>query len=159
MKSLFGRWPRNEQTMGQILALDLGTRRIGLAVSDELALTAQGLPTLERQNFRADLDRLADIIRDRTVERIVLGDPKRMSGEAGKQSEWVRDFAGRLEKRFGLPIEFWDERLTSREAERTLRGSGIAHSDRKAAIDRLSAVLLLQSYLDARQIRHEESHT
>jgi putative Holliday junction resolvase len=135
--------------MGRILALDLGTRRIGLAVSDELGITAQGLPTLERRNLRADLGELARIVQDKGVERILLGDPKRMSGEAGRQSDWVREFAARLETRLGLPVALWDERLTSREAERTLRGSGIAHGDRKAAIDRLSAVILLQSYLDA----------
>lgn len=135
--------------MKRVLALDLGTRRIGLAVSDELGFTAQGLPTLLRRNIRADLDALSQLASERNVDRILLGDPRRMNGEAGRQSEWVREFAMRLEKRLGLPIEFWDERLTSREAERTLRGSGIAHQERKAAIDRLSAVILLQSYLDA----------
>jgi putative Holliday junction resolvase len=138
------------------LALDLGTRRIGLAVSDELAITAQGMPTLIRRNLRSDLDSLAQIAVERNVDRILLGDPKRMSGEAGRQSDWVRDFAARIEKRLALPVDFWDERLTSREAERTLRGSGIAHEDRKAAIDRISAVILLQSYLDSRAYRQDE---
>ncbi len=136
--------------MGRVLALDLGTRRIGLAVSDELRITAQGLPTLIRQNWRADLDELARIVAERDVDRFLLGDPRRMNGEAGRQSDWVREFAARLENRFPLPVEFWDERLTSREAERTLRGSGVANQDRKSAIDRLSAVILLQSYLDSR---------
>ncbi len=136
--------------MGRILALDLGTRRIGLAVSDPLFLTAQGLPTLLRKNIRTDLEELGRVVSEREVGEILMGDPQRMSGEQGRQSEWAREFAAKLEKRFGLPIVFWDERLTSREAERTLRGSGIAHGDRKAAIDRLSAVILLQSYLDWR---------
>ena len=136
--------------MGRILALDLGTRRIGLAVSDPLFLTAQGLPTLLRKNTRTDLEELARVASEREVEQILMGDPKRMSGEQGRQSEWAREFGARLEKRLGLPVVFWDERLTSREAERTLRGSRIAHGDRKAAIDRLSAVILLQSYLDWR---------
>jgi putative Holliday junction resolvase len=143
--------------LGRILALDLGTRRIGLAVSDELAITAQGMPTLTRRNLRTDLEELAHIAAEKNVDRILLGDPKRMSGDAGRQSDWVREFAARMEKRLGLPVEFWDERLTSREAERTLRGSGIAHGDRKAAIDRLSAVILLQSYLDARAYRADEA--
>ncbi len=142
--------------MGRVLALDLGTRRIGLAVSDELQMTAQGIPTLTRRNLRADLDELARIAAERDVTRILLGDPRRMSGEAGRQSDWVREFAARLEKRFTFPVELWDERLTSREAERTLRGSGVANQDRKAAIDRLSAVILLQSYLDSRQYRTPE---
>ncbi len=142
--------------MGKVLALDLGTRRIGLAVSDDLHCTAQGLPTLLRRNYRVDLDELARITAERGIERILLGDPRRMSGEQGRQSDWVREFAARLEKRIGLPVDFWDERLTSREAERTLRGSGVADGDRKAAIDRLSAVILLQSYLDAQALRASE---
>jgi len=143
--------------MQRVLALDLGTRRIGLAVSDELQLTAQGMPTLLRRNLRTDLAELARIVSEKNVDRILLGDPRRMNGEQGRQSEWVREFAVRLEKHLGLPVEFWDERLTSREAERTLRGSGIAHEDRKAAIDRLSAVILLQSWLDSARIPTLES--
>lgn len=142
--------------MKRVLALDLGTRRIGLAVSDELQLTAQGLPTLVRQNHRVDLEALSRIVSERDVDRILLGDPRRMSGEQGRQSDWVREFATRLQKRLNLPVELWDERLTSREAERTLRGSGIALDERKAAIDRLSAVILLQSYLDAKQLQKSE---
>ena len=145
--------------MGRVLALDLGTRRIGLAVSDELLITAQGLPTLVRRNLHVDLDALARIVSERNIDRILLGDPRRMNGEQGRQSDWVKEFAARLEKHFLLPIELWDERLTSREAERMLRGSGVAHGNRKAAIDRLSAVILLQSYLDSRHYRIlEPSH-
>ena len=135
--------------MGRILALDLGTRRIGLAISDELRLTAQGMPTLVRRNLRADLDELARLAAQHGATQILLGDPRRMNGELGRQSEWVREFAARLGKRLELPLTFWDERLTSREAERALRGSGVAQADRKAAIDRLSAAILLQSYLDS----------
>lgn len=142
--------------MGKVLALDLGTRRIGLAVSDDLHCTAQGLPTLLRKNYRVDLDELASIVAERGIDRILLGDPRRMNGEQGRQSDWVREFAVRLEKRLGLPVDLWDERLTSREAERTLRGSGVADGDRKAAIDRLSAVILLQSFLDAEALRASE---
>jgi putative Holliday junction resolvase len=142
--------------MGRVLALDLGTRRIGLAMSDELSITAQGLPTLTRRNLRSDLDELRRIIAEYGVDRILLGDPKRLSGEQGRQSEWAREFGALLESKIGLPVEMWDERLTSREAERTLRGSRVAHGDRKAAIDRLSAVILLQSYLDSRCLSAEE---
>lgn len=137
--------------MGRVLALDLGTRRIGLAVSDELGITAQGIPTLIRGNLHQDLQELARVVRERDVDRILLGDPRRMNGEEGRQSEWVREFAARLEKRLQLPVDLWDERLTSREAERTLRGSGVPEASRKAAIDRLSAVILLQSFLDSRR--------
>ena len=106
--------------------------------------------------MRTDLEALGRIVEERQVDQILLGDPKRMNGEQGRQSDWVRDFASRLERRLGVPIELWDERLTSREAERTLRGSGIALDLKKATIDKLSAVILLQSYLDARHLRAGE---
>ena len=141
--------------MGRILALDLGTRRIGLAMSDELGLTAQGLPTLLRRNPRWDLEELTRIAAQHGVDRILLGDPKRMSGEQGTQSEWAREFAVKVGAKLGLPVVMWDERLTSREAERILRGSRLAPQARKAAVDRLSAVILLQSYLDAQSVSEE----
>ena len=134
---------------GRILALDLGTRRIGLALSDGLGITAQGLETLLRRNKRADLAAIANIVRERQVELILVGLPLRMSGEAGTQAEWAREFAAVLEQYCGVPVTLRDERLTSVEAERALRGSGVPQDERKAAIDRLSATILLQSYLDS----------
>jgi putative Holliday junction resolvase len=134
---------------GRILALDLGKKRIGLALSDELGLTAQGLKTLEREGRRDDIEVLRRLTVENNVKLILMGDPLHMSGEKSRQGEYTREFARELEYKTGLPIRFWDERWTSREAERTLRGSGIAYGDRKPAIDRLSAVILLQSYLDS----------
>ena len=87
------------------------------------------------------------------VELFLIGDPIHMSGAPSRQGEYTREFARELEYKTGLPVKFWDERWTSREAERTLRGSGIAHGERKPAIDRLSAVILLQSYLDSAEAR------
>ena len=136
----------------RILALDLGKNRIGLAMSDELGLTAQGLETIERKNMREDLARLAVIIATRGVSLILLGNPIHMSGREGRQSEWVRQFAAKLTAHTGLPVELWDERLTSVEAGRVLRSSGISIAKRARAVDRLSAVLLLGSYLDARAL-------
>lgn len=133
----------------RILALDLGKRRIGLAVSDPLGITAQGLPNLERTNKRTDLELLADLAREKDVGLILMGNPVNMGGREGRQSAWVREFAGALERRTGLPIRFWDERLTTVEAQRVLRESGISIEKRAAAVDRLSAVILLQSYLDS----------
>lgn len=144
------------EALGRILALDLGKKRIGLALSDELGLTAQGLDTLERVGRRDDVEALRRLAADNNVKLILIGDPLHMSGGQSRQSEYTRDFARQLEYKTGLPIRFWDERWTSREAERTLRGSGIAHNQRKPAIDRLSAVILLQSYLDSGQARMEE---
>jgi len=139
--------------MGRVLALDLGTRRIGLAMSDEMNLTAQGLPTMIRRDLRWDLQELTRIAAAHGVDRILLGDPRSMNGEQCTQSQWAREFAVELQASLGLPVEMWDERLTSREAERTLRGSHIANRARKAAIDRISAVILLQSYLDSHYLQ------
>jgi len=133
----------------RILALDLGKRRIGLAISDPLGITAQGLPNLVRTNKRADLAALEELIQEREVGRIVMGNPMNMGGSEGRQSAWVREFAEALEKRTGLPVQLWDERLTSVEAGRVLRASGISIEKRAAAVDKLSAVILLQSYLDS----------
>jgi len=129
--------------------LDLGKRRIGLVISDPLGITAQGLPNLVRTNKRSDLDALEQLIREREVGMILLGNPINMRGAEGRQSEWVRDFAASLLTRTGLEVKLWDERLTSVEAGRVLRSSGISIEKRAAAVDRLSAVILLQSYLDS----------
>ena len=132
-----------------ILALDLGKKRIGLAISDPLGITAQGLPNLVRTNKRTDLAVLQQLIAEREVGRILLGNPINMRGTEGRQSAWVHEFAAALEKQTGLPVKLWDERLTSVEAGRVLRSSGISIEKRAAAVDRLSAVILLQSYLDS----------
>jgi putative pre-16S rRNA nuclease len=133
----------------RILALDLGKKRIGLAISDPLGITAQGLPNLVRTNKRADLSALGQLAREREVTLILMGNPINMKGAEGRQSGWVREFAGAIQQRLGLPVRFWDERLTSVEAGRVLRQSGISIEKRAAAVDRLSAVILLQSYLDS----------
>ena len=133
----------------RILALDLGKKRIGLAVSDPLGITAQGLPNLVRTRKRDDLAALAALAREKEVGLILMGNPMNMRGDEGRQSGWVREFAAELETATGLPVRLWDERLTSAEAERVLRSSGISIEKRAAAVDRLSAVILLQSYLDS----------
>ncbi|HUB78029.1 MAG TPA: Holliday junction resolvase RuvX [Bryobacteraceae bacterium] len=133
----------------RILALDLGKKRIGLAISDPLGITAQGLPNLVRTNKRADLAALQQLIAEREVDAILLGNPINMRGTEGRQSGWVQDFAAALEKQTGLSVTLWDERLTSVQAGRVLRESGISIAKRAAAVDRLSAVILLQSYLDS----------
>ena len=139
-------------TAGRILGLDLGSRRIGLAISDGLGLTAQGLDTLERRNKRTDLAILGKLIRERGITEIQMGNPLNMRGDAGRQSGWVEEFAVALRKHTGLPVRLWDERLTTVEASRVLRESGIGIEKRAAAVDRLSAVILLQSYLDSLSI-------
>jgi putative Holliday junction resolvase len=136
-------------TEGRILALDVGKRRIGVAISDGLGLTAQGLATLERANKNADYAALARLAAERSVTLFLVGYPVHMSGKEGAQVEWVKGFAAGLTERTGIPVKFWDERLTTVEAGRVLRSSGISIEKRGRAVDRLSAVLLLQSYLDA----------
>ena len=133
----------------RILALDLGKKRIGMAISDPLGITAQGLPNLERTTKRADLAALARQVEEREVSLILIGNPLHMSGVEGRQSAWVREFADALTARAGRPVRLWDERLTTVEASRVLRASGISIEKRARAVDRLSAVILLQSYLDS----------
>lgn len=137
------------EILKRILALDLGKRRIGLAISDPLRITAQGLPNLVRKNKRTDLGQLRTLIQEREVGLILMGNPLNMSGREGRQSEWVREFAAALTEATGLPVQLWDERLTTVEASRVLRSSGIGIEKRAAAVDKLSAVILLQSYLDS----------
>jgi putative holliday junction resolvase len=132
------------------LALDVGKKRIGLAISDELGWTAQGLETLERTRIRDDLARLKEVADHWSIETLLVGQPLHMSGEQSRQGEYTRDFAARLQEYLKLPVIFWDERLTSVEAERVLRESGASLEKRKRAVDRLAAVLLLESYLEYR---------
>jgi putative Holliday junction resolvase len=146
MKSVFRRMPSPKP---RILALDLGKKRIGMAISDPLGITAQGLPNLVRTTKRADLAELARQVEERDVALILIGNPLHMSGDEGRQSAWAREFADALAVRVGRPVRLWDERLTTVEASRVLRSSGISIEKRARAVDRLSAVILLQSYLDS----------
>ncbi len=141
------------EVTGRILAIDYGSRRMGLAVSDLLGITAQGLETLQRKTRRADFARLGNVIREYDVREIVLGNPLRMSGEAGAQSQKVAEYAEQLRQRFNLPVHLWDERLTSAEANRLLREAELSIQKRAQAVDRMAAVLILQSFLQARSTR------
>jgi putative Holliday junction resolvase len=133
----------------RILALDVGKRRIGLAISDGLGITAQGLPTLQRTTVREDLANLAELSHDRDVTLFLVGEPLHMSGDKSRQAQYIRDFAERLTERTGIPVQFWDERLTTVQAQRVLRESGISIEKRAKAVDRLAAVILLESFLDS----------
>ena len=132
---------------GRVLALDFGKRRIGLAISDELGITAQGLPTLYRTTLREDLRHLIQLIEQREVKHLLMGLPLHMSGHEGRQVASVKEFGDRLSTEAGVPIEYWDERLTSVEANRVLKQSGVSIEKRARAVDQLSAVILLESYL------------
>jgi putative holliday junction resolvase len=136
---------------GRVLGLDVGTRRIGMAVSDALGITAQGIKTLERTNKRRDFEHLERVIREYEVKEIVVGLPLRMSGAEGTQSEKMRAFAEELGKKFGLPVHLWDERLTSAEANRFLRETELSIEKRGKAVDRMAAVLILQGWMESQR--------
>lgn len=129
--------------------MDFGKKRIGLAISDQMGITAQGLETLQRTRIREDLAALEALALERNVTLILMGMPLHMSGHEGRQAGAVREFGDRLERQTGIPVSYWDERLTSVEANRVLRSSGISIEKRARAVDRLSAVILLESYLDS----------
>jgi putative holliday junction resolvase len=134
----------------RVLGLDVGSKRIGIAVSDPLGITAQGLETLQRKDKRHDLAELERVIRDYQVREIVVGLPLRMSGAEGTQSGKMQGFAKELRKRFGLPVHLWDERLTSAEANRLLRETDLSIEKRAKAVDRMAAVLILQAWMESR---------
>jgi putative Holliday junction resolvase len=133
----------------RVLGLDVGSKTIGMAVSDPLGITAQGLETLRRKNKRTDFSRLNEVIRQYEIVEIVVGLPLRMSGNEGTQAEKMRAFADDLRKACGLPVHLWDERLTSAQANRVLRESEMSIQRRGEVVDRLAAVLILQSWMEA----------
>ena len=133
------------------LGLDVGSKRIGVAVSDELGLTAQPVLTLERRrNPREDLRSLARLARRFAVAGIVVGNPLHLSGDPSERSQKTREFASELGQLTALPIHLWDERLTTREAHRILYESGRERRQHRQVVDQVAATLILQSFLDAR---------
>lgn len=132
----------------RILAIDFGMRRMGLAVSDALGITAQGLPTLGRTRLDDDLERIRKLAEEYSTERVIVGNPLGHGGGETTMSRKAAEFAERLRRRVGCPVQLWDERLTSVEANRALRESGLTLGKRQRAVDRVAATLLLQSYLD-----------
>lgn len=134
----------------RILGLDVGSKRIGVAVSDPLGITAQGLETIQRQNKRLDFEHLGQVISEYGIAEIVVGLPLRMSGAEGTQSEKMRQFADELQRRFNVPVHLWDERLTSAQANRLLRETEMSIQRRGQVVDQMAAVLILQSWMEAR---------
>ncbi|MGH9433781.1 MAG: Holliday junction resolvase RuvX [Terriglobia bacterium] len=141
----------------RILAIDFGLRRFGLAVSDALGLTAQGLQTLERTRLRSDLERIRNLIEEYSVARVIVGHPLSKSGNETSMSAQVVEFAEKLRKHLAIEVLLWDERLTSSEANRMLRESGIGLEKRRKAVDRVAATLLLQGYLDRQSFERDRS--
>jgi putative Holliday junction resolvase len=135
---------------GRVHGLDVGSKRIAVAVSDPLGITAQGLETLQRRNKRLDFEALAELVNRYAIAEIVVGFPLRMSGEEGVQAEKMQRFAEELRERLGLPVHLWDERLTSAEANRLLRETEMSIQRRGQVVDRMAAVLILQSWMEHR---------
>jgi len=131
-----------------VLAIDFGMKRMGLAVSDALGITAQGLHTLQRTRLDDDLERIRELTEEYATERVLVGNPLGHGGGETAMSRKAAEFAEKLRRRVACPVDLWDERLTSVEANRALRDSGLTPAKRRQAVDRVAATLLLQSYLD-----------
>ena len=131
-----------------MLAIDFGMRRMGLAVSDALGITAQGLPTLERTRLGNDLHKIQELTKEFSVERVIVGNPLGHGGGETAMSRKAAEFAEKLRRQVSCPVLLWDERLTSVQANRALRDTGLTPGKRQRAVDRVAATLLLQSYLD-----------
>jgi len=139
-----------ERTQGRILGLDYGSHRIGTAVSDPLGITAQPLVAIRRQGNSRDIEAIGALVREYSVCSVLIGLPLHLSGEEGTQAKQARHFGEKIAERLGIPVETWDERMTTAQAERHLIASGVRRKKRKEIRDCLSAVILLQSALDYR---------
>ena len=135
--------------VGRIMGLDVGDKRIGISLSDLLMLTAQGKETYQRRELQADLDYLAQTAKENNVVKFVCGLPKNMNGTLGEQAEKTQEFADALSEHTGIPVEFFDERLTSASAHKTLLEADMSRKKRKQVVDKLAAVYILQGYMDA----------
>lgn len=138
----------------RIMGLDFGSKTVGVAVSDALLLTAQGVEIIRRKEenkLRQTLARIEALIEEYEVEELVLGLPKHMNGTEGVRAELTEEFKEKLERRTGLPVALWDERLTTVSADRTMMEAGIRRENRKEYVDMLAAVFILQGYLDRRR--------
>ena len=143
----------------RILGLDFGSKTVGVAVSDGLLLTAQGVETIERKDeskLRKTCARIEELIAEYEVTEIVLGLPKNMNNTEGERVEKTKAFGEMLERRTGLPVHYWDERLTTVAAEQILIESGVRRENRKAVIDKVAAGLILQGYLDCLKTKEKE---
>ncbi|PWJ47671.1 Holliday junction resolvase RuvX [Faecalicatena contorta] len=142
----------------RIIGLDYGTKTVGVAISDALGFTAQGIETIQRKEenkLRRTLARIEELISEYGVEKIVLGFPKHMNNDIGERAEKALEFRDMLTRRTGLEVIMWDERLTTVEAERVLIESNVRRENRKKYIDKIAAVFILQGYLDSEYLKRE----
>jgi putative Holliday junction resolvase len=141
----------------RIMGLDIGSHTVGIAISDELGITAQGLKTIRRKSMEKDLTEIKTIISKFEIEKIVAGLPKNMDGTLGKGAEMVFQWIEAFKEKINLPVITWDERLTTVEASKILLEADLSRKKRKRVIDKLAAVLILQGYLDYSGKRNDES--
>ena len=142
----------------RIMGLDFGSKTVGVAVSDPLLVTAQGLETIFRKSpgkLRQTLSRIDELIAEYQVDQIVLGYPKHMNNTEGERCEKTKEFARMLEQRTGLAVDLWDERLTTAAAGQVMMQSGVRRQERKAYVDKIAACLILQGYLDMLHCQEE----
>ena len=132
----------------RILGLDIGQKTIGLAISDPLGLTAQGLTTIRRKNKQSDIEELKKVCKEYEVETLVIGLPKNMNNSIGFAGEKIQEFAELIKEEIGLKIEFWDERLTTVAAHRAMLEADLSRGKRKKIVDKVAATYILQGYLD-----------
>ncbi len=136
----------------RVMGLDFGSKTVGVAVSDSLRITAQGLEIIRREQenkLRRTLARIEELVKEYEVEEIVLGYPKNMNNTIGERGEKTEEFKGMVERRTGIPVVLWDERLTTVAADRAMMEAGIRRENRKKYVDQIAATFILQGYLDA----------
>lgn len=137
----------------RIMALDVGSRTIGIACSDALLMTAQGIETIRRTSLEKDFQRLQELINEYEVHELVVGMPKHMNGTKGERAEKTEEFVAQMKEVISLPVTFWDERLSTVMAERQLIAADVSRKKRKEVIDKMAAVVILQGYLDKLQFK------
>ena len=135
----------------RIMSLDVGSRTIGIACSDALLMTAQGIETIRRTSLEKDFNRLQELIAEYEVHELVVGMPKNMNGTKGERAEKTEEFVEKMKEVIDLPVSYWDERLSTVMAERQLIAADVSHKKRKSVIDKMAAVVILQGYLDRLQ--------
>ena len=143
----------------RIMGLDFGSKTVGVAVSDPLGITAQGVEIVRRKSqnkLRQTLARIDELVHEYDVEELVLGYPKNMNGTEGERCEKTKEFKELLEKRTGLPVALWDERLTTVAADRSMMEAGLGRYERKEYVDEIAAVFILQGYMAAKKMKTEE---
>ena len=139
----------------KIIGLDLGTRTVGIAISDSLGMMVHGVETFrfEENHYKKAIQHVQELVKAHKVSKIVLGLPKNMNGSIGERGQVTQDFAKKLEEATSLPVILWDERLTTMQVERVLIQADVSRSKRKKVVDKMAATIILQSYLDSNQAR------